>query len=111
MCALVTGVQTCALPIWLHHHHLARDEGAAFVVVASLTTQPKVGHPPVVREASLIAQELSSWLSFLQSIRSASQAKKPKKVSVVLTHLVRSEERRVGKDGIRPCRVRWEYIH
>src|SRR3546814_16818522 len=22
-CALVTGVQTCALPIWIHHHHVA----------------------------------------------------------------------------------------
>lgn len=94
----------------LHHHHLARDEGATFVVVASLTTQAEVGRPPAVREASLIATELSYWLSFLQSIRSASQDEKPLEVCVVLTHLDCCGEEFVAQSHVDEVRVELQWL-
>ena len=68
----------------LHHHHLAKDEGAAFLLVASLASRAQTS---VLREPSLVAKELSYWFNFLQSVRSSSQdEEKPPEVCVVLTH-------------------------
>src|SRR3546814_9828513 len=72
-CALVTGVQTCALPICF------KPSGAQTVlfwgIVAGLT---------------LI------WTTFK---------------TVFLRNLLRSEERRVGKECVSTCRSRWSPYH
>ena len=75
----------------LHHHHLARDEGAVFVLVASLiTAEQAISRQPArcpCREASTVAKELAYWFSFLQSIRPTHDAVyQPFEMCVVLTH-------------------------
>src|SRR3546814_2601911 len=72
-CALVTGVQTCALPIYplllVHggYHAFANDE---------LVQREAAGFPPFAHLA-----------------------------------LLRSEERRVGKECVSTCRSRWSPYH
>src|SRR3546814_6806516 len=66
-CALVTGVQTCALPIWLI------NQGAGCVALMGR-------NPPQHQE------ELDS-------------------------RIIRSEERRVGKECVSTCRSRWSPYH
>src|SRR3546814_2359045 len=85
-CALVTGVQTCALPIY---RRLARDrlrDGAAD------------GHLPRCGTANLPHGAALSlrWLE----CRSV-----PPRLDR------RSEERRVGKEGVSTCRFRWSPYH
>src|SRR3546814_5450671 len=89
-CALVTGVQTCALPICLEHRLSAEtDEATLLALVARLNADPKVHGilvqlplPPQIDEAAVIA------------------AIDP-----------RSEERRVGKECVSTCRSRWSPDH
>src|SRR3546814_4893234 len=82
-CALVTGVQTCALPI----SDKAGDAGAVLVV----------GHNPGLQEAlfELVAPANENAL-FDEAV-----TKLP----------TRSEERRVGKECVSTCRSRWSPYH
>src|SRR3546814_2698346 len=82
-CALVTGVQTCALPIWpgQRHHHRAPLGGSR--VEWCLTPSDAGGISP--------AGVASLW-----SWRSVGG---------------RSEERRVGKECVSTCRSRWSPYH
>src|SRR3546814_3566786 len=86
-CALVTGVQTCALPIlgtlWPKHEafrlHLLRTHR---------------GHPVV---------------QMPQSIHYADPAAAAEMAEAIRNH--RSEERRVGKECVSTCRSRWSPYH
>src|SRR3546814_3018757 len=80
-CALVTGVQTCALPI-LHSSPGGR-EPASF---ASAATSPK--------ETKAFAASFASPPTFR-----------------TILSVVRSEERRVGKECVSTCRSRWSPYH
>src|SRR3546814_2067921 len=86
-CALVTGVQTCALPIWARKAPAVRAaiEGpvSAFCPASVLQLHPHV--TVVVDEAA--AGELQ------------------------LADFYRSEERRVGKECVSKCRSRWSPYH
>src|SRR3546814_7548796 len=75
-CALVTGVQTCALPI------LAEMVPSTAVEIAEAT-----GLDPVVVDATLDRR------------------------STATEYLLRSEERRVGKECVSTCRSRWSPYH
>src|SRR3546814_18777658 len=90
-CALVTGVQTCALPIFFFSKQqpaAALVHGAPARFTASCNSSQLLTHPRS-RAFSL----------------AASQAR-------VLNSLnVRSEERRVGKECVRTCRSRWSPSH
>src|SRR3546814_3185422 len=81
-CALVTGVQTCALPIYAGHHRhaIARlavgKDGASYLPMARLETH----------FAAVVLREGDGGHD-------------------------RSEERRVGKECVSTCRSRWSPYH
>src|SRR3546814_2919648 len=82
-CALVTGVQTCALPIWVPgtglntHGFLAHARCFAFIA------------PFLAKDYDVVAYDLSAMGD----------------------SAVRSEERRVGKECVSTCRSRWSPYH
>src|SRR3546814_5550427 len=95
-CALVTGVQTCALPIFEAGFAapVCYEDGEApkverssiddIVMGALLATRPGPdGHFPVA-DFAILHRNLAAG---------------------------RSEERRVGKEGVSPCRSRWSPYH
>src|SRR3546814_13025812 len=97
ICALVTGVQTCALPIWLvttHPSHFARPgetlQGAGGSLLGR-TKQARAGSRLVVRDPAALPE---TWV-----------------LSAELSRACRSEERRVGKECCRTCRSRWSPYH
>src|SRR3546814_7124623 len=81
-CALVTGVQTCALPICL-------PDGGRLGLTASAryTGSSRLGIGPILGE------EQGDWLEIDLGAR------------------MRSEERRVGKECVSTCRSRWSPYH
>src|SRR3546814_8775009 len=86
-CALVTGVQTCALPIWMQH--AGRDMEA--IIDAFLILARENEHAPLTEDfdvAPLVEEEVE-------------------KVRPLLEGKPRSEERRVGKECVSTCRSRW----
>src|SRR3546814_7508517 len=90
-CALVTGVQTCALPICDGKLRWPSTESVSKVLAATGTTMGEF-------LADIILAEGNS----LQRIP-------------VIGHTqagaARSEERRVGKDSVSTCRTRWSPYH
>src|SRR3546814_6749297 len=81
-CALVTGVQTCALPI------SCRD--GFEVAMAELEEEPEVAVAPPAPEPMMAA---------------------PAAYIVHFEFDERSEERRVGKECVSTCRSRWSPYH
>src|SRR3546814_10618921 len=105
MCALVTGVQTCALPIFLAAHgelailigderHLARgvQSGAQGAISGLANVCPQALRPSVAAgiEDARILRLVEELLRF---------------------PVTRSEERRVGKECVSTCRSRWSPYH
>src|SRR3546814_939329 len=90
-CALVTGVQTCALPIYL---------GTA--PLFDLTA-------PAVDVDATAAVTRSDEL--LTGIRANRAALTDCQISEVRQIAERSEERRVGKECVSTCRSRWSPYH
>src|SRR3546814_2601849 len=82
-CALVTGVQTCALPIR--------------TICTRRNRAPAFTHGPVSQTSSPRAARLVGRLA-----RAGSDRARP---------LLRSEERRVGKECVSTCRSRWSPYH
>src|SRR3546814_3998849 len=94
-CALVTGVQTCALPIWLQarrgkHRRGRRQRGTR------RRRKPR-------RAGSGGAQEGGEMT---EAVRHASC-----RCGQVRMTCTRSEERRVGKECVSTCRSRWSPYH
>src|SRR3546814_4243240 len=85
-CALVTGVQTCALPIL---------QGAAGKASAGLTVAK--------------TDEEKFWAG--QILYNVAAAKKDEALLEQATKAMRSEERRVGKECVSTCRSRWSPYH
>src|SRR3546814_10398913 len=77
-CALVTGVQTCALPIYSVHRALG------------LVDPAELGHHLVHLGEELLAQPVGLTRRQGHPVQ-----------------LLRSEERRVGKECVSTCRSRW----
>src|SRR3546814_1605761 len=88
-CALVTGVQTCALPI------LAGPE-IGVASTKAFTTQ-----------LTLLACFAIACARARGTIDHAREAA----LSLALTEVPRSEERRVGKECVSTCRSRWSPYH
>src|SRR3546814_3880378 len=86
-CALVTGVQTCALPIYSDRAVLLLTFG--LTVLVDLTVAIAVG----VTLASLL---------FMARMAEAVEVRRGGD---------RAEERRVGKECVRTCRSRWSPYH
>src|SRR3546814_15840004 len=100
-CALVTGVQTCALPILTET--IVRQVGDLRRMVdefSSFARMPK----PVFREESLV--DIGRQELFLHEVAHSN-------IHFSFEHqgnavmLVRSEGRRVGKEGVSTCRSGW----
>src|SRR3546814_19691737 len=135
-CALVTGVQTCALPIseavkGFAGHRIgvfAIDEGTAFdgQIAGALfpvgTSQG--GHASVLLLLSTNATRCAALHEFcpaslFSALFSARGTRHPKpaagNVSIYLTQrwqtALRSEESRVGKECVSTCRSRWSPYH
>src|SRR3546814_4444001 len=101
-CALVTGVQTCALPIY-------REP----LTVDAVLDSPRVTDPLHLLDCCLVTDGAGAVV-----MTTAERAKDLKTAPVfVLGHgesatnsninYMRSEERRVGKECVSTCRTRW----
>src|SRR3546814_15648026 len=100
MCALVTGVQTCALPI---SDRLASD-GQHVLVFDALARRG------VVRNLEwLMSRHPSRITPIIADIRDATTLGIAVGKARAVFHLAaqRSEERRVGKECVSTCRSRW----
>src|SRR3546814_14418525 len=98
MCALVTGVQTCALPIsWLIVAYVTRYSSLAAIVAAIFA-------PLYYLLGGNVAWPLDKAMALAIVV-----------ISVVLLFRhqanLRSEERRVGKEWVSTCRSRWAQYH
>src|SRR3546814_8513507 len=92
-CALVTGVQTCALPI------------SALVII--ITDQYTVGNSDGVQLTSDAFGSVISWFPYVLTLVVFLFA-----YSTIITWgYYRSEERRVGKECVSTCRSRWSPYH
>src|SRR3546814_8368906 len=90
-CALVTGVQTCALPICMKRQGgtAGRSWLRAFRALALLTTlflAAQAQAQDVLRIAAIVNEDVISAYDLMSR---------------------RSEERRVGKECVSTCRSRW----
>src|SRR3546814_5491685 len=94
-CALVTGFQTCALPI-LRPHGLtvAVDLGARDTATIGGMVATNAGGLHVLRHGSMRHQVLG-----VEAVLGTGEV------------LSRSEERRVGKECVSTCRSRWSQYH
>src|SRR3546814_6626790 len=94
-CALVTGVQTCALPIYSRSNHVAAE--AATWLDRELVTDS----PTPLRDAGF-GREVSAAQAVRRQWLVAEQLAEEQGGRVV-----RSAERRVGKECVSTCRSRW----
>src|SRR3546814_5036108 len=97
-CALVTGVQTCALPIWV-----ITDDIYNRMVFDGVGYHNFVHARPELRDRVIFIDSLSKtygmpgWrVGFMAGPESVAR---------------RSEERRVGKECVSRCRSRWSPYH
>src|SRR3546814_1421908 len=96
-CALVTGVQTCALPI-----SLATDRMSSYISANQL-------------HVSFVSGPSSSWTLPSKTDKASLRAVREKATAFAKKHGAtlgqRSEERRVGKECVSTCRSRWSPYH
>src|SRR3546814_13356598 len=103
-CALVTGVQTCALPICVSRrrpstHHCRRGAcpcGIHGLLAAIAPAQPS---------ASVVT------LGLVPRVHSAAAPSLSGGVRSLLRAWIRSEARRVGEECVSQCRSRWLQVH
>src|SRR3546814_7191180 len=105
-CALVTGVQTCALPIWWRPR--ARNSRKPFKILAWRSFRAFRR----VISASRSRPAVTFGDSFAPQIPHSSR-KIPRSAAFIMhmAHEYRSEERRVGKECVSTCRSRWAPSH
>src|SRR3546814_20268482 len=90
--ALVTGVQTCALPIWSLDKTMSTSATASPADGTAPDPTPEKASREAPRKDSLAVLMLGA-------------------VGVVFGEIGRSEERRVGKEGVGSCRSGWAPDH
>src|SRR3546814_19957103 len=119
-CALVTGVQTCALPICIKLERTSftglqilpnlrlawkADERALFWAAISRSVRTpsridrKLTYPSLVEGGTFDSEKLIAI--------EAGYRGQPLRDTTLSISLFRSEERRVGKEGVSKCRYRW----
>src|SRR3546814_6098831 len=99
-CALVTGVQTCALPISLHAH-VDADAWEQPRLMAFLQAQGNI-------EPEEMARTFNCGIGMVVVVAEGDVAE----VTAALEAAgERSEERRVGKECVSRCRSRWSPYH
>src|SRR3546814_18959362 len=104
MCALVTGVQTCALPIWLSSGTVGGTLVWTVIVFLSVLIH-EYGH---ALTAVAFGQRARIELVALGGVTQRSGTKLNLWKEFII---VRWEERRVGKGCVSRCRYRWSPFH
>src|SRR3546814_19865033 len=95
-CALVTGVQTCALPILIQIFLLVIvSQGSPCLEIGSVAAPASTGHSRAISSFTFRRRFSSLRSPWAQQVSSGE----------------RSEERRVGKECVSPCRSRWSPEH
>src|SRR3546814_10731323 len=95
-CALVTGVQTCALPISVIYLEISAAEG---IRRTTGSARPLLaGDDPAAKYRSLMEQRVPLFREVAT-------------MRVNTNRRNRSEERRVGKECVSTCRSRWSPYH
>src|SRR3546814_13029212 len=102
-CALVTGVQTCALPISSIHRVHASPPG---------NHRSSQGHSPDRKPASPLRERIGGWDPTcckyqVSCFHSHSSRHASRDILSLFALRGRSEERRVGKEGVSTCRSWW----
>src|SRR3546814_6383295 len=93
-CALVTGVQTCALPICVRY---AKRKPRTSITFEYTMMKGVNDQPEHARGLALLMRKLDA---------------KVQRVNTAKVNLIpRSEERRVGKECVSTCRSRWSPYH
>src|SRR3546814_9461440 len=93
-CALVTGVQTCALPVYRRWTFAAEPSALRFVAVAVLYLVTFVVQVGIYTALSRVWEETFGY-----------------SLAAFVIAQGRSEERRVGKECVSTCRSRWTPYH
>src|SRR3546814_20591807 len=115
-CALVTGVQTCALPIYVDLPRL-EDGNVALQIFSSVTKTPKgqnydansADSDNITGLAIAQLQPLRTWNSLLE--RSLWHAETLPRAAAASNGPLRTAERRVGNESVSTCRSRWCASH
>src|SRR3546814_16630848 len=121
-CALVTGVQTCALPIYLTQVRLALEPAAAAEAAERRSDEDVADLRRCIAQMWDATESARAFaevdLDFHRAVGKASGNVLMRSMSAVVeTALVasftlsRSEERRVGKECVSTCRSRWSPYH
>src|SRR3546814_18198432 len=103
-CALVTGVQTCALPIFMP---------CPSVLVNVRSCRPERGLPVRERAGRTQGDRAHLRISAYIGVCHCGQTAVSKLLYAIWTREIpmRSEERRVGKECVSTCRSRWSPYH
>src|SRR3546814_15005102 len=113
MCALVTGVQTCALPIWPGALALC-DEDIEWIIPGQdwPLAGTRRGHAGLEDHFQKASETVET--SFMEPREFVAQADRvlvvgfaSGKIKATGKSFERSEERRVGKECVSKCRYRW----
>src|SRR3546814_2781732 len=94
-CALVTGVQTCALPIYVYRRYKG--------LLVNTTTLNFQAKQIVTGNMTVMGRDFSAGAAALSGATYAAANTK--------SVMNRSEERRVGKECVSTCRSRWSPYH
>src|SRR3546814_11905613 len=105
-CALVTGVQTCALPILVDAWPLVRAARASAEEAAAYLQRFHHGTMPA--NAMVAPPGVDGRIFYDESVRGFHFHRERVPLAVALK---RSEERRVGKECVSTCRSRWSADH
>src|SRR3546814_5756742 len=98
-CALVTGVQTCALPIWPTLDTLRRLD-------------PTQLPDDVRRKVNLLREDYGTFVRQYRTFAQVANSRLEGQVFPAYLEVPeRSEERRVGKECVSTCRSRWSPYH
>src|SRR3546814_15551763 len=99
-CALVTGVQTCALPILIRlRRKMSRQSHATFLDAKRKS------------DLGLFHADMEPFVKRMQSLYRIEKAINKRPRLRELSRRLRSEERRVGKECVSTCRSRWSPYH
>src|SRR3546814_21115323 len=107
-CALVTGVQTCALPIWARHDLRAPLKPACGTIVTAIVTVQVASRAPLEGESK--KPEFTSRVRFYPQTRRCFSALLLLQFNIrsrAAWRATRSEGRREGKEGVSHGSVGW----
>src|SRR3546814_15706226 len=108
-CALVTGVQTCALPILPAPAVAQRDGDRALGVLLADDVLVERGDDGLGGE--LVVHSSLKGKGVVRHIGCAAARNNRSGSTAADVAGDRSEERRLGKEGVRPCISRWSTSH